>query len=269
MVFFLLLLASFAFPSNFIYFKDSSYKEMLSYMERARVVYLGEIHDRKDVHELQLRVLRDLYRRGHHLILLMESFQQPFQDALDEYVNCEIDEKEMLARTEYMIRWRFDPQLYAPLWRFAKKHNIKLIALNVPTELIKEVRKKKLEDVKSRYIPSKIMPFHDKHKEFLRKVLEGHRSSDEERFFRVQLLWDMGMAYKVAKTALAFPDHKLVVIVGSGHVKRGYGIPERVNFLMGKISQAVIWVEGDRVYFLFSKDFSKESSSTNSKSEPN
>ena len=269
MVLLLLLISSLAFPLEFTYFKGSSYREILSYMERSRIVYLGEIHDRKDVHELQLKVLRDLYRKGYPLIILMEAFQQPFQDALDEYINCEIDEEEMLIKTEYMTRWRFNPELYAPLWRFAKEHNIKLFALNVPTELIKEVREKKLEDVKSKYIPSRIMPFHDKHKEFLQKALEQHKGSDKQRFFRVQLLWDMGMAYKIVKTALAYPEHKLVIVVGSGHVRRGYGIPERVNFLMGRISQSVLWIEEDKVYFLFSKDFSKESSSTNSKREPN
>ncbi len=254
---------------EFHFYEGVGFERVLSRMEEARVIYLGETHDRKDIHQLQLRILEELHRRGHKLILLMEAFQQPFQDALDEYVECEIEEEEMLKRTQYYKRWRFDKELYAPLWRFAKENYIKLFALNVPSELIKQAREKGVENLKSRYIPPKVKPFHDKHKEFLREALGEHKGTHEEPFFRVQLLWDTGMAYKVAKTALAYPNHKLVVIVGSGHVRRGYGIPERVNFLIGEIPQAVLWIEEDVAYFLFSKDFSKESSSANSSKEPN
>jgi len=69
----------------------------MSKAEQSRVIYLGETHDRKDVHEFQLKVLRELKKRGYSLLILMEAFQQPFQDALDEYVECEIEEEEMLT----------------------------------------------------------------------------------------------------------------------------------------------------------------------------
>lgn len=238
-------------------------------MERSRIIYLGEIHNRKDVHDLQLRIIKDLSERGHDLLILMEAFQQPFQDALDEYVNGEIEEKEMLRRTEYRRRWRFDPELYAPIWRFAREREIPIYALNVPTELLREVRERGLENIKSRYLPRRIMPIREKHRQFLEKALGKHKNSDAKTFFDIQLTWDTGMAYRVVKLALGNPEKKLVVIVGSGHVWRGYGIPERVNFLIGEISQSVLYVDKDEVYFLFSKDFSKDSSSTNSKSDPN
>lgn len=265
-----LLIPFLAFSVDFILFKRVEKEEIISDMERARVIYLGEIHDRKDIKEFQLRVLEDLWERGHRLILLMEAFQQPFQEALDEYINGEIEEQEMLERTEYRKRWGFNSELYAPLWRFAKRNGIKLFALNVPSELLKEVRKKGLEGVKSRYLPKKRMPLRKEHREFLLRALREHPGDiDEERFLSVQMAWDMGMAYRIAKLALAYPDHKLVVIVGGGHVWKGYGIPERVNFLIGELSQAVLYLREDRAYFLFSKDFSKESSSANSSNDPN
>ena len=266
----LLLLPLLAFPSDFLFFKRTSYEEILEGMKEARIIYLGEIHDREEVHQLQLRIIRDLHEEGFELVILMEAFQQQFQDALDEYVDCRITEEEMLSRTEYRKRWRFDPELYAPIWRFAKEKAIPLFALNVPSELLREVREKGLDQVRSRYLPPKILPIRERHREFLRKALEEHEGKvDEERFFTVQQVWDSGMAYRVAKEALAHPDKKLVVIVGSGHVWRGFGIPERVNYLIGEIPQAVLYVDEDEVYFLFSKDFSRESSSTNSSSDPN
>ncbi len=265
----LLLFPLALFGGDFLFFKKTSYEDIFRDIEGARIVYLGEVHNRKNIHELQLKILRDLSNRGYRIIILMEAFQQQFQEVLDEYTSCEIDEEEMLARTEYRRRWKFNPDLYAPIWRFAKERGIKLFALNVPSELIKEVRRKGLDNVKSRYLPPKILPLREKHKELLREAMGKHEGASEKRFFDVQLTWDSGMAYRIAKLALVYPKSKLVVIVGSGHVWRGFGIPERVNHLIGSVPQAVLYVEEDEVYFLFSKDFSRESSSTNSKREPN
>ncbi len=264
-----LLFPVLAIASDFFFYRGSSYDEFLKLSERARVVYLGETHDRKDIHELQLRVIRELHSRGYSLLILMEAFQQPFQDALDEYVEGDIDEEEMLRRTEYRRRWRFDKELYAPIWRFARREGIPLWALNIPSELLEEVRKKGIEKVRSRYLPRRLMPFRERHREFLKEAMGKHRESVGKTFFDIQLAWDMGMAYRVAKALMAHPERKLIVIVGSGHVWRGYGIPERVNFLVGEVPQLVSYVDEDEVYFLFSKDFSKESSSTNSMREPN
>ncbi len=264
-----LLIPVIALSEDFFFFKKVGYEELIGDVEKAKIVYLGEAHDREDVHRFQLKVIEDLSDRGYDLIILMEAFQQPFQDALDEYVNGEISEEEMLERTEYRSRWHFAPKLYAPIWRFAREKELKLFALNVPTELLNKVRELGLTKVRSRYLPKKIMPIHKKHKEFLKEIMSKHKNSDEKRFFEIQQTWDMGMAYRVAKVALGNPNAKLVVIVGAGHVWRGYGIPERVNFLIGEIPQTVLYVDGDEIHFLFSKDFSKESSSTNSRREPN
>ncbi|HHJ63576.1 MAG TPA: hypothetical protein ENJ61_01580 [Aquifex aeolicus] len=265
----MLLLPLLTFGSSFVFFKRSGYEEILEEIEKARIVYLGEAHTHEEFHRFQLRVLRDLADRGYRLILLMEAFQQPFQDVIDAYVNCEISEEEFLEGTEYRKRWRFDPELYAPLWRFSKERNIPLFALNVPTELKEEVKEKGLEWVISRYLPPEIVPLNEKHREFLEWVMKQHRDIDEKKFIDVQLMWDNGMAYRIAKLAAGNPEAKLIVIVGRGHVWRGHGIPERVNYLLGEVPQAVLYVSDDEIYFLFSKDFSRETSSTNSSTEPN
>ncbi len=249
-------------------YKKINYEELIKELERARIIYIGEIHTREDIHEFQLRIIKDLHERGYELIILMEAFQQQFQDVIDEYINCEIDEEELLERTEYFKRWKFNKELYAPIWRFAKENSIKLYALNVPSELLKEVREKGLENVKSRYLPPKIPPLKEEYKNFLEEFLKKHKGSEPKRFFDVQNTWDTGMAYRIAKLSIAYPKHKLIVLVGSGHVWKGYGIPERVNFLLGEIPQAVLYFEKEKFYFLFSKDFSKETSSENSISEP-
>ena len=265
----LLLIVSVALGGELVFFKRTHLEEILQDMERARVIYLGEIHDSEEAHRLQLKVIRHMVSRGHRVILAMEMFQQQFQEHLDDYVEGIIDEEEMIRLTEYRERWRFDPELYAPIWRFARETGIRIFALNIPSELLREIRKRGIENVKSGYLPPKIILTTKRYEEFLREAMEKHKNVDEKKFFDVQLAWDNGMAYRIAKIMAAHPDHKIIVLVGSGHVWRGYGIPERVNYMVGEVPQAVLYMDKDEVYFLFSKDFSRETSSASSMMDPN
>ena len=49
-----------------------------------------------------------------------------------------------------------------------------------------------------------------------------------EDFYTAQVIWDETMAHEVAAvmTAKDAPEH-LVVLAGAGHVRYGYGIPDR------------------------------------------
>jgi uncharacterized iron-regulated protein len=265
----LLFLPLIALSGDFVFFKQSAYDEIFEELRKARVIYLGEVHDSRKIHLLQFRIIMDLLNSGEKILITMEAFQQQFQKHIDEYLAGEIEEEELLERTEYKKRWRFEPSLYAPFWRLARDRGIPLYALNIPSELIREVKEKGIEKVKSQYLPREIIPFNQRHRDFLAQAMEDHDEVDEQKFLDVQLAWDNGMAYRITKLLLAHPDRKIVVIVGSGHVWRGWGIPERVSYMVGNLPQAVLYTEEDEVYFLFSKDFSKEASSTNSSSEPN
>lgn len=104
-----------------------------------RVVFVGEAHDRYEDHLNQLAIIRGLHQRGADLAIGMEMFQQPFQAALDAYIADEIDEDEMLRRTDYFERWRFDYRLYRPILRFAREQGIPVIALNLEREITTKV----------------------------------------------------------------------------------------------------------------------------------
>jgi uncharacterized iron-regulated protein len=106
-----------------------------------RVVFVGESHDRYEDHLNQLAVIRGLHERDVDLAIGMEMFQQPFQPALDAYIAGEISEVEMLRRTDYFERWRFDYRLYRPILRYAREHGIPVIALNLDGEITAKVGK--------------------------------------------------------------------------------------------------------------------------------
>ncbi len=267
----ILLFFSLSFSSQWFFFKHIDFQDLIEDLLNYQVIYIGEVHTSKEIHDMQLKIIEELFKKEKKLIIAMEAFQQPFQEALDLYVEGEISEEEMIEKTEYKKRWRVDTKFYSPIWRFAEKHGIKILALNIPDELRKEIRKKGLEKVKSPLIPPRVIYPPQEYENFLRKSLERHNVEISwKRFLDIQTAWDNGMAYRLLKVLLLYPDHKIVVIVGKGHLYKGYGIPYVLQKLYPEVKQAILYPdEEERFYFLFSRDFSKEYSSANSIRLPN
>ena len=235
-----------------------------------QVIFLPEEHTSREDHQFQLRIIRLLNSKNHKFIIAMEMFQQPFQDALDLYVSCQISEEEMLKRTDYRRRWSFDPSLYRDIWNFAKEKGIRIVAINVSSELLQKVREKGLERVRDESLPYPVIPQTEKERKELREVLKNHPKVDKKRFFDVQNAWDNGMALAIARLLDKYPDHKIVVLVGRGHAKDyESGIPRRLGILKPEVSMTILRREEFQSTFLFSMDFSKDSSSASSMREPN
>ena len=116
-----------------------SFERLLGKLEGARVVYVGETHDRYDHHLNQLAIIRGLHERGVDLAVGMEFFQEPFQVYLDRYVAGEIGEKALLKKSEYYKRWGYDYRLYRDILTYARASGIPLVALNAPSELVERV----------------------------------------------------------------------------------------------------------------------------------
>ena len=80
-----------------------------------QVVYVGEQHNNDHHHAFQFEVVTALNEQSPRLLIGMEMFQRPAQAALDTFVLGEIDEAEMLRRTEYFTRWGWDYRYYRPI----------------------------------------------------------------------------------------------------------------------------------------------------------
>ncbi len=129
---------------------------LLDRLAEANVIYLGEYHDRAYDHQAQLEIIRELQARNPKLTIAMEMFQRPFQGAIDAYLAGEIDEAELIDRTEYETRWGYPWELYAPILRFARKTGIPVIAANAPVELTRKVAAEGLAGLSGddfRYVP--------------------------------------------------------------------------------------------------------------------
>jgi uncharacterized iron-regulated protein len=199
-----------------------------------RVVYVGEAHTAYQDHLVQLALLRYLHNHRPDVAIGVEWFQARFQEHLDDYIQKRISEKEMLNRTEYYSRWRFDYRLYRPIMQFAREHGIPVIALNASTELIRAISSggiEKLPKEMKTQLPSSYDYSNAAYEKQLREVYEMHpESSREFRWFHEsQLTWDETMADNVVKYLEENPAHRMIVFAGSGHVSHRHGIPSRVH----------------------------------------
>lgn len=212
--------------------------EVLTQLAQADVVYLGETHDRAEDHQLQLEILRSLHRQRSALIIGMEMFQRPYQAALDRYLAGQITEADLIQQTDYKRRWGFPWELYAPIVRFAKEHQLPIVALNTPSEITRKVARSGLESLtlaEQQWIPPKsaILAKPEAYRQRIRQIYdEIHQgkgtSRDFERFFLAQVLWDETMADRIATTLRRQPNALVVVLAGQGHIIFRDGIPNRV-----------------------------------------
>lgn len=210
----------------------------------ANVIYLSEIHDRPEIHQAQFEIIQTLHRRRtRKLAIGLEMFQRPFQPLLDRYLAGEISEEQLRKQSEYDTRWGFDWEFYAPILRFARAHQIPVIALNTPTEITRKVARQGLESLtpaEKKWIPplSEIRTDHPEYRRQVQEIYEAiHQGKNVsrgfEQFFLAQVLWDETMADRVAHFVKAHPNHQLIVLAGQMHIAYGYGIPSRVQRRMG------------------------------------
>jgi uncharacterized iron-regulated protein len=226
-----------------------SFAGLLTQLAKNRVVFVGETHDRYDHHLNQLAVIRGLHRRGVDLAVAMEFFQEPFQRYLDEFVAGEIGEKELLRKTRYYERWRYDYRLYRDILNYAREHNIPLVALNAPTELVTRVSKDGFAGLSSQErarLPEDLPVPSAAYADRLRPIFEMHGEMADDRlqrFVEVQMLWDEHMARGSRDFLRENPDKTLVILAGSGHVAYPDAIPGRLDRMI-KAQQTVV-VTGD------------------------
>lgn len=210
-------------------------KGLIPELAKNRIIFIGEIHTRYDHHLTQLEIIRRVHALHPDLVIGMESFQQPFQKYLDEYVRGDLSEREMLRLTEYYDRWRYDYRLYAPILRYAQEHGIPVLALNIPTELSRKVGRSGLDSLtedEREQLPEDIDRTDKDYENRLKEIFNQHSDGMAENFdnfLTAQLLWDEGMAESIADYLVVHPEAKMVVLAGRGHLAYGSGIPKRVT----------------------------------------
>lgn len=209
--------------------------EMTPQLAQQRVIFIGERHDRYDHHLNQLAVIRQLYEQHTNWVIGLEFLQQPFQQALDDYINGVIEEREFLVKTEYFQRWGYDYRLYRDIFRYAREHKIPMLALNISQEItarVAEVGIAGLESDERSQLPASIDKSDDDYRQHLQQIFQHHPNADSknfDNFWETQLAWDESMAERAADYLNNHPQQSMIILAGAGHIARGAGIPNRLK----------------------------------------
>ncbi|MBS3906414.1 MAG: ChaN family lipoprotein [Syntrophaceae bacterium] len=210
--------------------------ELLDDLHKAKVIFMGESHDQPEHHRNQLMVLRALLERGKEVVVAMEMFERSQQPILDRWSQGSLAEEEFLKEIHWEATWGMEYELYKGILDEAKNRRLKVLALNVPKDLVRKVAQKGIkglspEDKKN--LPE--MELTDKeHRSYIRSIFKGHQGGSAEgfeHFYQAQCLWDEGMA-EALSDFLKSSDGEgktVVVITGSGHVVFDFGIPKRFH----------------------------------------
>ena len=162
--------------------------------------------------------------------------------------------------------WRVDPNLYLPIFQFARMNRVPMIALNVDHKLTRAVGEKGLDAVPeseregigrpAAASPEYVERLHDV---FLQH--ERNRSGDRtprgatasssmddpafKHFVESQLVWDRAMAEGIAAALRRTPAALVVGVLGGGHIIHRWGVPHQLEALgVGNVAVLVPWDSG-------------------------
>ena len=119
-------------------FELSDLSELLKSIARSDIIYLGDFHTFDQSSRNMERILRTLINiKRKNLSLGVEFVHQHKQKYIDQFLNNFITEHEFLESIEYHESWHFPWNHYRFFFQMAKKHNLKIIALNTVGTLSK------------------------------------------------------------------------------------------------------------------------------------
>lgn len=224
-------------------------RELLADMARRDIVLLGEQHDNADHHQWQLQTLAALHLVRPQMVIGFESFPRRVQPALDKWIAGELTVKQFLDQTDWDKVWNFPPDLYLPLFQFARINRIPMVALNVERTLTEAITNKGWDAVPAEQKEgvSRPAPPLEAYKDFLFDVFKAHprrpgretgapdKNDAAFRFFvEAQTTWDRAVAEALARR-LDLEQSALrplvVGIMGEGHVHNGHGVPHQLRDL--------------------------------------
>jgi membrane-associated protease RseP (regulator of RpoE activity) len=174
----------------------------------------------------------------------------PRQALLTRFGTGALEEADFLSQVDWPAIWGHDPELYAPLLRWARQQRVPLLALNVEPAVVRRVRREGLSSIppEAREGIGSPVPATAAYRQRLRTVWQVHRAmgqgsrersaplsaadaDDLERFIASQLLRDRAMAERLAAAHRHDPDRLVVALMGRGHLEDDDGVPRQLRHL--------------------------------------
>jgi uncharacterized iron-regulated protein len=210
--------------------KSISFEELLSDLNGAQIVYVGEKHTNVSHHRIQLEVIQAIFKTHPNLAVGMEMFDHTYQDVLDSWSAGDLDRKAFLQKVHWYANWRYEYSLYSDILDFIGENRIRLVALNVPFHIPRKILYggiDNLRDDEKKHLPREIDTSNETHRVYLKETFDLHGfkgRAEFEDFYMAQSVWVDAMAEMIAQN---LKNDVMVVLAGNGHIQFKYGIPDR------------------------------------------
>ncbi len=200
-------------------------------LRKATVVHFAETHDHVRGHELELEAVRQLAGDKGDFAVGFEMFPRSLQPVLDQWTAGELTEWEFMEGVNWYKSWGFPYRLFRPIFLYCRDHHIPLVALNAPADINRKVGRgglKSLTDEERSQLPAEIVLTNAQHRRNFEEILPHHPGVRVGTFYEAFCVWDEMMAESGANWLKAHGG-RLMVIAGSGHIRTGLGIPDRLK----------------------------------------
>jgi len=222
---------------------------LISETKRSDLVLIGEAHDDKAHHEMQLSLIRSLCTPKSPFVIGLEMFQADSQSELDNWTAGKLSEKEF--QTVYARNWSLDWSLYRDIFLYARDNHIPMVALNISKELVAKVSRfgfASLTPEERRYLPTgATCDLNNPHTIFLKDSFQEvfkHASNGRNFTFfcEAQTLRNSGMAMNIARYVQKHPGRKIVALAGIWHAVKN-AIPDQLERSESTLTNTVILPE--------------------------
>ena len=203
---------------------SASFSAMTADLLAARVVFVGEFHDQRDHHILQLNIIKELHRQGAKLAIGLEMFDIEKQQTLDEWISGRLPLQEFVAK--YSKGWSINWSEYDAIMLFARNNRIPLVALDAPPEIVRLVTHggtAALGQESLQRLPAGVSPLiSPSYRKFMAQAFQAHTipGSMFDNFCAAQGLRNSTMARVISGYLARHQDRKMVIIAGTGHAMR-------------------------------------------------
>ena len=238
--------------------KPVSKQEMIDELATVQLVFVGERHNAKVHHDIQLQILQALHQRNPDLKVGMEMFDRSYQKLLNDWSQGRLEEEAFIARSHWRANWRFPYELYRDILDFVKAEGLELVGLNIPFHIPPKIALggiDSLTEADAAFLPEQVDTADAAHRQYVEEIFEKHARfgrSNFDYFYSAQCVWEEIMAESIAEH---LDGGVMVALIGNGHIIEKFGVPNRAVDRTGASMRTVYLAESGRQVDLTAGDF--------------
>jgi uncharacterized iron-regulated protein len=225
------------------------FDRMVGEVSKSRVIIIGETHESRAHHDLQLKIIRTLHEGGAPLAVGLEMFRAESQELLDKWWRWGMPTEQFEAL--YRENWGMPWTLYRDIFLYTRQKRIPLVGLNVPREIIAKVAREGYGSLtgaeRKRLPPGITCTIDESYRSLIRKTYTEHAHASGrsfDHFCEAQMVWDTAMAIYALDYLDKNPTSRIVILAGSVHAwKRS--IPRQIATMRPDVTVSVILPDPD------------------------